>query len=72
VLFSGVQVGRDAQVVTALLDENVRVGSRARVGEPTRATRAYDDHIAVVARDSVVGRGARIGAGARLEPGTTA
>jgi glucose-1-phosphate adenylyltransferase len=72
VLFSGVEVGRDAQVVTALLDENVRVGSRARVGEPTRATRAYDDHIAVVARDSVVGRGARIGAGARLEPGTTA
>ena len=72
VLFSGVQVGRDAHVVTALLDENVRVGAGARVGEPTRATRAHDDHIAVVARDSVIGRNVIISAGARLEPGTTA
>ncbi len=71
VLFSGVEVGRDARVVTALLDENVRVGAHARVGEPTRATRAHDDHIAVVARDSMIGRGSRIPAGARLEPGTT-
>ena len=67
VLFSGVEVGRDARVVTALLDENVRVDAGARVGEPTRATRAHDDHVAVVARDSVVGRGARIRAGARPE-----
>ena len=72
VLFSGVHVGRDAHVVTALLDENVRVGAGARVGEATRATRAHDDHIAVVARDSVIGRNATIPAGARLEPGTTA
>ena len=72
VLFSEVEVGRDAHVVTALVDENVQVGAGARVGEPTRATRAHDDHIAVVARDSVIGRGVRIGAGARLEPGTTA
>ena len=72
VLFSAVEVGRDARVVTALLDENVRVGAGARVGERTRATRAHDDHIAVVARDSVISRNARIPAGARLEPGTTA
>ena len=72
VLFSMVEVGRDAHVVTALLDENVRVGAGARVGEGTRATRAHDRQIAVVARDSVIGAGARIPAGARLEPGTTA
>jgi glucose-1-phosphate adenylyltransferase len=72
VLFSMVEVGRDAHVVTALLDENVRVGAGARVGERTRATRAHDGQIAVVARDSVIGAGTRIPAGARLEPGTTA
>lgn len=72
VLFSGVVVGRDARVTTSILDERVVVGPRARVGAPTRATRAHDDHIAVVARDSTIGVGVVIEAGARLEPGTTA
>lgn len=72
VLFSGVVVGRDARVTTALLDERVVVEAGARVGAATRATRAHDDHIAVVARESRIGRGAVIPAGARLEPGTTA
>ncbi|WP_345202282.1 glucose-1-phosphate adenylyltransferase family protein [Fodinibacter luteus] len=71
VLLAGVHVGRDAHVVTSILDDEVRVGSGARVGEATRATRAHDRHIAVVGRDSVVGPGATVAAGARLEPGTT-
>jgi len=72
VLLAGVHVARDARVVTSILDERVRVEAGARVGEATRATRAHDDHIAVVGRDSVIGRGVAIPAGARLEPGTTA
>ncbi|MFQ6171178.1 glucose-1-phosphate adenylyltransferase family protein [Oryzobacter sp. R7] len=72
VLFSGVVVGRDARGTTAVLDERVRVEDGARVGAATRATRPHDDHIAVVARDSVIGRGVVIEPGARLEPGTTA
>ena len=72
VLLAGVRVARDARVVTAILDEGVRVEVGARVGQATRATRAHDDHIAVVGRDSVIGRGVTVPAGARLEPGTTA
>ncbi|HET6967912.1 MAG TPA: sugar phosphate nucleotidyltransferase [Ornithinibacter sp.] len=72
VLFAGVHVARDARVVTAILDDEVHVGIGASVGEPTRATRAHDDHIAVVGRQSVIGRGGVVVAGARLEPGTTA
>ncbi|WP_377639746.1 glucose-1-phosphate adenylyltransferase family protein [Oryzobacter terrae] len=72
VLFSGVHVGRDARVTTSIIDEDVRIEAATRVGEATRATRAHDDHIAVVARQSVVGRGVVVPAGARLEPGTTA
>lgn len=72
VLLAGVHVGRDARVVTSILDEGVRVEAKAHVGEATRATRAHDDHIAVIGRDSVVGRGVTVPAGARLEPGTTA
>jgi glucose-1-phosphate adenylyltransferase len=72
VLFPGVHVARDAHVVTAIVDDEVQVRAGARVGEPTRATRATDSQIAVVGRQSVIGRGVTIGAGARLEPGTTA
>ena len=72
VLFAGVRVAPDARVVTAILDDEVRVGVGARVGEATRATRAHDDHIAVVGRQSVIGPGVVVPAGARLEPGTTA
>ena len=72
VLFAGVHVARDARVVTSIVDDEVRIGVGARVGEATRATRAHDDHIALVGRQSVVGAGAVVPAGARLEPGTTA
>ena len=72
VLFSAVHVGRNARVTTSILDEDVQVEAGARVGAATRATRAHDDHIAVIARQSVVGPRVVIEAGARLEPGTTA
>ena len=72
VLLDGVHVGRNAHVVTAIVDDRAEVGAGATVGEPTRATRAHDGHIAVVGRQSVVGPGVVVPAGARLEPGTTA
>ncbi|NHA66720.1 glucose-1-phosphate adenylyltransferase [Phycicoccus sp. CMS6Z-2] len=71
VLFAGVTVGRDARVSTAVLDDAVRVGAGARVGRLSRATRAVDGHISLLARDSVVGAGVVLPAGSRLEPGTS-
>jgi glucose-1-phosphate adenylyltransferase len=71
VLFDDVRVGKDAHVVTAVVDERCVLGRRAVVGRPT-GRRLSEEDLVLVGQDSTVGSGVRLDPGARLEPGTTA
>jgi glucose-1-phosphate adenylyltransferase len=72
VLFGDVVVESGARVSTALVDESVRIGRGAVVGELESSRRTPDELIAMVGRASRIRRRARVPAGARLEPGSTA
>lgn len=71
VLFDEVHVAAGASISTAIVDEGVQVGSRARVGEPG-PDELEDEHIVLVGRQSTIGEGVELAPGARLDPGTTA
>ncbi|MBM6401880.1 glucose-1-phosphate adenylyltransferase family protein [Phycicoccus sonneratiae] len=71
VLMEDVVVRRDARVTTAVLDDRVEVGRRARVGASPAGTRLVDSHVTLLGREAVVGAGDTLTPGARLEPGAS-
>jgi glucose-1-phosphate adenylyltransferase len=72
IVFADAVIESAARVAWTVLDRNVRVEDKARVGGRPRGEEPTDDEITLVGKDTVVGRGVRVPKGGRLEPGTTA